>query len=151
MKRILIPQFSFPVTTAITLLAPARCLYDALCNSHGRLVLWQKAVRLSIYTDFFLFCTGTWVQEAMFKLKFRNVIVITSWPLYELDTPSKKSQSLPHSPNIKSSVLDGLGIKHEVHTRTTRTNILLQYSDHLFATTSNTAQHLGFPRVYFRQ
>ena len=160
MNRILIPQFSFPVTIAITLLAPARCLNDALCNSHGRLVLWQISSmakgspfkylhRILLFsTDtwvqdlhrILLFSTDTWVQEAMFKLEFRNVIVITSWPLYEHDIPSKKSQSIPHSLNIKSLVLDGLGIKYKVHTRKTRTSILLQYSDHLFVTTSNTAQ-----------
>ena len=145
MNRILIPQFSFPVTIAITLLAPARCLNDALCNSHGRLVLWQissmaKGSPFKYLHRILLFSTDTWVQEAMFKLEFRNVIVITSWPLYEHDIPSKKSQSIPHSLNIKSLVLDGLGIKYKVHTRKTRTSILLQYSDHLFATTSNTAQ-----------
>jgi hypothetical protein len=93
-----------------------------LCNSHGRLVLLQNAVHFKIFFIFHWHMR----QEPTFKLEFRNIIAMTSWSLYDDDTPSKMFQSLPHSPNIKSLVLGRLGINHEVHTRTTYTSILLQ-------------------------
>jgi hypothetical protein len=88
---------------------------------------------LSIHKNFFF---SPLAHETGSYKHHSNYIMII---IYD-NTPSKMFQSLPHSPHIKSLVLGGLGIKNEVHTQTTCTSILLQYSDHSFATINNTAQ-----------